>query len=344
MGPEGGSVESAVAERQLERRLYQEPFVFEFFEAVRLLEKLAPERQPVGRFADPAAEAVRFSAHPSAAFPASEIQELLPAEGALPPRMVVNFMGLIGPLGVLPLWYTNLVQERVRARDTALRDFLDIFNHRAISLFYQAWEKYRFTVQYERGGRDQFSHYLLDLIGLGTRGLQDRQAVADDALLYYAGLLAQHPRSALALRQILEDYFGVPVVIEQFAGAWFALERPNQCWLEERRDDAERLGFGVVVGDEVWDEQSRVRIRLGPLTLEEYRDFLPTGTAYQPLRALTRFFSCEVDFEAQLVLKREEVPRLELGAEDEGAPVLGWVSWVRTVGMSRNPEDTILRL
>ena len=57
-----------------------------------------------------------------------------------------------------------------------------------ISLFYQAWEKYRFTIAYERGERDRFSHHLLDLIGLGTPGLQERQSVPDDSLLFYSGL------------------------------------------------------------------------------------------------------------------------------------------------------------
>ena len=71
--------------------------------------------------------------------------------------MRVNFMGLHRPSGVLPLPYSDLVNERLRARDSALRDFFDIFNHRIISLFYLAWEKYRFSIPYERGERDLFS-------------------------------------------------------------------------------------------------------------------------------------------------------------------------------------------
>jgi len=344
MAAESRSVDLALAQRRVEQRLFEEPYVFEFFQAVRLLEKMTRGSRPVGREGPPSSEPVRFGAHPSLAFPASEIQALRPAEGGVPPRMEVNFMGLIGPLGVLPLYYTLQVIERTRARDTALQDFLDLFNHRITSLFYQAWEKYRVAVQYERGGYGRFSHYLRDVIGLGTKGLEKRQAVADEALIYYAGLLGQRPRSALALRQLLEDYFEVPVEVEQFAGAWFGIERGTQCWLEERRNESERLGCGVVVGDEVFDEQSRARVRLGPLTLEQYRDFLPTGTAYRPLRALLRFFSDEVDFEVQLVLKREEVPRCELGVEDETAPVLGWVTWMKTVSMARDPGDTLLKL
>ncbi len=333
-----------VAELTIAARLRDEPFCFEFFQAVRLLERLAPEREPVGRFVNPSAEVARFGSHASLSFPASEIQSIIWREGK-PPWVLVNFMGMTGPLGVLPLYYTALVVDRLRAGDTALRDFLDLFNHRMISLFYQAWGKYRFTIAYERGERDRFSHHLLDLIGLGTPGLQDRQAVLDDSLLYYAGLLAQRPSSAAALRQMLSDYFDVPVEIEQFAGAWYRLDPGTQCCLESGNGYSEQLGLGAVVGDEIWDQQSRVRIKLGPLTLSQYLDFLPNGTAYEPLRALTSFYSSEeLDFEVQLILKQDEVPRCELGSEGETAPQLGWVTWMKSIPLQRDPGDTILRL
>jgi type VI secretion system protein ImpH len=254
-------------------------------------------------------------------------------------------MGLTGPQGALPLTYTALVMERLRARDATMRDFFDIFNHRIISLFYRAWEKYRFSVAYERGKRSRISHYLLDMLGLGTGGLQDRQTVADESLVFYSGLLAQRPRSATALRQILSDYFDVPVEIEQFAGSWYPLEREDQCELEGKGAISAQLGVGAVVGDEVWYQQSRVRIKLGPLPLKQYLDFLPGGTAHEPLRAFTKFFAAqELDFEAQLILRREDAPRCVLGREGKTAARLGWITWVNSTGMDRNPGDTILQL
>jgi type VI secretion system protein ImpH len=333
------------AERcDIERMLGEEPFRFGFFQAVRLLERLLRDRTIPGRFANPRTEVVRFAAHNSNAFPASEIQSL-EWRDEKPPLMVVNFMGLTGPEGMMPLYYTQFVAERIRVRDTALRDFLDIFNHRMISLFYQAWERYRFTVQYERGGGDRLSNYLLDFIGLGTKGLGSRQAVPDNSLIYYAGLLAQRPRSAQALRQLIEDYFEVPAEIVQFAGAWYRLDVPSQCRMEGGAAESEQLAVGAVVGDEIWDEQSRVRVRLGPLPLEQYQDFLPTGTAYEPLKALVRFFAGnEFDFEVQLVLKREDVPGCELGRGDQTAPRLGWLTWAKAAPMGRDPGDTLLEL
>jgi len=334
----------AVVDSSGTARLRQEPFAFEFFQAVRLLARLFPGKHPVGRFVDPSTEVVRILAHPSLAFPASQIQSLTWHDDE-PPLMVVNFMGLTGPLGVLPEWYTVQIVERLRAGDTTLRDFLDLFNHRSISLFYQAWEKYRFFVAYEHGERDRFSHHLLDLIGLGTSGLQDRQSVPDDALLFYAGLLAQRPRCAKALEQILCDYFDVPVEVVQFMGGWYKLDPGTQCCMQSGDTISEQLAVGVVVGDEIWDQHSRVRIRLGPLSLSQYLEFLPSGSAYEPLRALVRFFSNqEFDFEAQLILNRDEVPRCGLGSEGEAAPQLGWVSWAKSAAMHCNPEDTILPL
>jgi type VI secretion system protein ImpH len=329
---------------ELGMRLRREPFRFEFFQAVRLLERLLPEKAAVGKFEHPAREGVHFRAHQTLAFPASQIQTMdWPEEN--PARMTVNFMGLTGPEGVLPNPYTALMVERLRLADTSARDFFDIFNHRIISLFYQAWRKYRFDVALERGERQRFSRELLAFVGLSTEGMQDRQAIPDDALLYYSGLLSQRPRSAQALKQILADYFDVPVSIEQFSGGWYPLDQPTQCRLAEGASDSEKLGFGAVVGDEVWTQESRVRIVLGPLTRERYLDFLPEGSCWEPLRAWVQFFSNgEFDFEVKLVLRREDVPECELGTEEAAGPRLGWVSWVKSKPFGRDPGDTVLAL
>jgi type VI secretion system protein ImpH len=319
-----------------------EPYRFEFFQAVRLLALMAPGRKVVGRFSNPADEVARFTATPEVMFPASQIQALDRLEGS-PARMQVNFLGLTGPSGVLPLMYSQLVLDRLRQRDRTLRDFYDVFNHRLVSLFYLAWEKYRFPIPYERGEADPFSHHLLALLGLGTAGLQDRQDVPDDSLLFYSGLLSLHTRSATALRQVLSDYFDAPIEIEQFVGSWYPVEQESQCSLSDSMSYSERLGFGAVVGDEVWDQQSRVRIQVGPLALERYLDFLPGANAYRHLRALAEFFAGEeFDVEVQLILKRAEVPVCEL--ESEHGQQLGWTSWVKTAPFRRDPGDTILDL
>jgi type VI secretion system protein ImpH len=344
MGPQSRESDSSLNLEALPERLRAHPGDFSFFQAVRLLQRLAQVEHPIGSFDQPSREAVRIGVRPSLSFPPTEIQSLQDNPGG-PLKMTVSFFGLTGPLGVLPTRYSELLIERMYAHDHTLKDFLDIFNHRMISLLYRAWEKYRFPVAYERSGADRFTGYMLSLIGLGTPGLQDHQAVPDQALIGYQGLLAQYPRSASAFRQMLSDYFEIPVEVQPFAGSWRPLDPSFRTCLSEGYSRSEQLGVGIVLGDEVWDQQSVVRIRLGPLTLSQYKDFLPGGSAHEPLKALSHFFcGDDLDVEAQLILKREEAPRFSLGAEGSPPVQLGWICWMFSKPLGRDPDETVLRL
>lgn len=319
--------------------LCREPYSFRFFRAMWLLERIEPDRKPVGEFFAPSEEVARIRANPTLEFPASEIQNLDPSGEQT--SMTVNFMGLVGPMGVLPHHYTVLVEERRRVQDHGIGDFLDIFNHRMVSLFYRAWQKYRFPVRYGIEGRDRFAGYLMSMIGLGTGKLAGRQSVDDESLIFYTGLLSLQPRSAEALGRVLCDYFRVPAEVVQFVGAWHALDAGYQCDFDEEETPSTCLGMGTVVGDAIWDHQSRVRLRLGPLSRIQYEEFLPGRKGNLRLRHLTRFFSGDqFDYEAQLILRREEVPGCPLG---DGSVQLGWTTWIKTKPVfPRHAEDTVL--
>ena len=325
----------------LEAALAGDPTSFEFFQAVRLLERLRPQRAPVGGFGEPGEEGVRFAVEPSIGFPPSQIHALdLPEDGQA--RMSVNFMGVTGPLGVLPHHYTLLVAEQKRMRDGALGDFLDLFHHRALSLFYRVWERNHVAATYEKGA-DRVHAHLLDIIGMGLASQRELLPVHDDVLAFYAGLFAQQPRGAVALEQLIEDFFGVPVTIEQFVGGWYPVAPHDQCAVGEEVDSSTQLGRGVVVGEEVWDQQVRVRVHLGPLTRAQYDQFLPNGSAHEQLRALLKLYSHDqFDWEIRLILKRADVPGCILGADEDSSQRLGWSTWIRTGDFSRDAGDTFL--
>ena len=328
----------------VEEDLREAPWSFQFFQTVRLLERFGTGK-PVGHFENPSEEVARFSCNPALVFPPSEIRSLDWKEDEQP-NIMVNFMGLVGQLGVLPLPYSEWINDRIRAKDHTLREFLDLFHHRIISLFYQAWEKYRFPVAFERDRDDRFTRYLLALIGLGTDGLRNRLSVPDQALTFYTGLFGLQTRSAAGMRQILRDYFGVPVEIEQFVGTWRAISQSDQSRPGDEREYSEQLSLGAIAGDEVWDQQSTARVVLGPLTLDQYLDFLPIGTAYQPLCDMLEFYlRREIDCELQLLLQREETPAIVLDYEESShEPLLGWTTWLKSKPMGRDPADTVLQL
>ncbi len=329
------------------------PGSFQFFQAVRLLSRLGHGLEPPGRFPkSPTQEVVRFGVNPAYWFPPSQIHSLeWPKYNEerftwQPPMLRVNFMGLNGPMGVLPLVYSDFILDRIRDRDRTTLEFLDLFHHRMISLFYQAWEKHRFWVSYERDQRDRMSKYLMDFIGLGTPGLESRQQVSDTSLIFYSGLLGLQPRSAMALEQFLSDYFDVPITVEEFGGSWYPLSEEDICKFADPPTEAEQLGFGVVVGDAVWDRASRAKISVGPLSLEEYVQFLPGGSAYKPLDAAARFFTQgEIIFEVQLILDRNSVPPCQLGLDTGAPPQLGWLTWMNMARpRETDPGDTVFLL
>jgi type VI secretion system protein ImpH len=341
MATEDRKADLALKLEAVERMIRDDPCQFQFFQAVRILQQIAPDRVRVGEFARPEQESLRFGAHRAFPFPASEIQYIeWPEEG--PAKMKVNFMGLTGPSGVLPLAYTEHLADRQLKKDRTMEEFFDLFHHRIISLFYRAWEKYRFPVRYESGQEDHFSEYLSAFVGLGSPGMANRQDVEDDSLRFYAGLVALQPRSAAALRGIIGDYFDVAAEVEQFVGSWREIDTSDQSAFRDEDDPAEMLGIGTMVGDAVWERQSRVRVRIGPLPRSRYQDFLPTGVAYKPLKALLRFFTNEnFAVEVQLVLKREDVPVCRL--DTDAGIQLGWVTWMKsTPGFNRDPGDTVL--
>jgi type VI secretion system protein ImpH len=325
-----------------EGALNEAPESFSFFQAVRLLHRRLQSNKEVGGFADPAEEVIRFSGNPSLAFPAGEIQGLrFNPEGQA--KMMVNFMGLVGHMGVLPIQYSLLVDDQAAAEGDpdGFREFLDIFQHRIISLFYKAWERSHFYVPFERGKEDPVSRRLMDLIGLGSGDLRGRMGIRDEALLFYSGLLGSRHRSAVALERLLEDYFQVAVEVVQFKGGWYGISPDSQCRIDDDEGFGGALGEGLALGDEIWDSQARVQLRVGPLRRAEFDDFLPGGDSHRALKGITQFFGDgQFDFEVQLILHREDVPGIILGAEEEDASPLGWCTWIRTRPFSRDADET----
>lgn len=338
------ATESGGSNTPLIKVLFDEPYRFDFFQAVRLLERIYPERLPVARGPVPAREVVRFRTRASLAFPPSQLYEIErdeKAEADAPLEMTVAFMGMTGPLGVLPSQYTELLAERARYKDTGLWSFLDLFSHRMISLFYRAWEKHHFPIAYERGEEDRFTEFLFDVVGLGTRGLRPRRLnLEDQSLLFYGGLVAQQPHSASAIKAMLSDHFGVACEIDQFKGQWLKLDADSISYLGQANSE---LGMNTIAGTRVWNDQAKFRVRLGPLGYTEFRAFLPVGTAYKPVTSLIRFMvGLEFDFDVQLALKAKEVPGCILTTRARRRPMLGWSSWLKTKPFTEDDDQVVL--
>lgn len=305
--------------------LLARPGAFDFFQAVRLYERHAAcgdVPRGVGEDNAPDTECVRLRTRPSLVHAHAELLGARRREEDSPAaELDVAFLGFVGPVGVLPQHYTAAAIERLQLRDPTLRDWLDLFQHRVLSLFYRAWTKYRFPFGAERerrehGRDDVATRALRSLVGLGSAGLAGRLPVSDDSLLYEGGHLGRRVRTAEGLARAVSDLFGVPARAEEFVGRWLTIPADERCRLPHAREAPGlpvQLGRGATLGARTWDVQSKVRLHLGPLSLADHERLRPGGDEHAALVSFTQFhLGTEFDFDLRIELAASQSPGTRL--------------------------------
>jgi type VI secretion system protein ImpH len=321
-----------------------------FFQAVRLV--LNHARTAIGRDQSPTKDPLKFRAHASIAYPAGEMGAVIPRPSVVEtssttlvsrkPIFEATFFGLYGPESALPQHYTQLIIDRIRNKDHALREFLDLFNHRLISLFYRAWEKHHFPIAFETASRadqpDLITDALLSLVGFGNQAVQNRLRVSENTWLHYAGIKSLRGARVDALEKMLASHFRIPAKVIPFQGEWLRIPKDQQSSLGTPNLGqvlSNQLGVDAVAGSQVWAIEHRFRIQLGPLSLKTFQSFTPTSKNLLPLAQFVRtYVGPAFDFDIQVVLVRNQVPGTSLSSV--GGSRLGWDSWL---GEYRLPQD-----
>ncbi len=293
----------------------REPWRHDFHAVLREIDALSRPMPRLGRAPRPAAEAVRLGQDPELDFaPAALMSFAATAAGV--PRLGVRFFGLFGPMGALPLHLTEYARDRLRNHaDPTFARFADLFHHRALLLFHRAWAQSQPAVQADRPDDDRFAEWVNALGGHAGRALRGADSVPDAARRHLTGPLARATRNPESIRKVLRHYFGVPVRVEPNVGHWLALRPEDRTRLGRpgvRRSAP--LGVSAVAGARVWDRQYKLRLHVGPLTLDEYRRFLSGCPSLVELRDwMRRLVGFELVWDARLVLRAAEVPALCLG-------------------------------
>jgi type VI secretion system protein ImpH len=338
-------------------RLFEQPYRFQFFQAVRMLELWLkkhglPREGAVASF-------LRFQNSLSLNFPASQLEAMDTEPRALAKdsaalgealrrgelkyiRITPAFMGFLGTAGALPAHYTERVAAHaLYERDDGPRAFLDTFSNRTLALFYEAWRKYRLELQYEIDGKDRFLPLLLSMAGLGNHALRHRlsdggEGVLDESVGYFAAAMRHRPASAAMIGKVLSDYFGEPINVTQFIGAWYDVPPTQQTTLGGTNA---QLGMSALVGGRVWQRDLRMRLTVGPLDRAGFDAFLPGGLAARALaKMLTMFTGLTLEYEVHIVLRAPDVDGVTLSEERHGGR-LGWDSFLCTAPETRDRDD-----
>lgn len=323
-----------------------DPDVVEFFEFVRA--RLAAggndgRAATIGGDEAPGHETVRFATAVGQRYIGDEITDVRTAADGTT-AVTVSFMGLTGPSAILPEHYTERVIDERRERNFAFGDFLDMFNHRAISHFWRAWAKYRLPVAFEGDGGqlgDSFSRALKALAGLGVAN----EPVRDEAWLSMAGAMARRVRSGGAVQRFVAGLYGLPVEVIELQGRWVDLAPGDRTRLGAGLDDDgafATLGGDAVAGAAIWDVVSRFRVRIGPLDFGDFRGFFDAGGLREDVTdTIRRAIGGNVDFTIQLVLRAIDVPQLRL--DDPAIPAaLGQSTWLLAGPATSDRDEAVL--
>jgi len=308
----------------LYQSLASEPYKYDFFQALRLVECANADKSRIGNSQRPSDDPLRLAQEPSLAFAPSTVSDFEVSDPGMPPRMSVLFFGLFGPNGPLPLHLTEYARERIRNHgDEAFAAFTDIFHHRFLSLFYRAWADAQPTTNFDRPQDDRFAARLSCLIGDGYELGENRDEL-DFVKLNYAARFLNQTRNAEGLLAILSAYYSMPVELEQYVGQWLRIPDRFQ-WRLGADPESGSLGLNSTLGERVWQCQSKFRLIIGPLTLDDYQRLLPGRKSLGSLVKLVRHYvGDELDWELKLILKGEEVKPASLGEYCQ----LGWTSWL----------------
>ena len=319
--------------------LFAEGYRFDFFQAVRLLERIS-ESAETAPSETKALEKIQLRSRVGFAFPPSEIHEVNRlTEGPYLAEVVTNFLSLAGTQGPLPDVFAELLIERNKHRDTALGDFLDIFHHRLLLLMYRVRQRHRQWLEWQRPELGTQAKYIYAFTGLGHPELHNRMDVPDAAVLSYAGLLWQKPRSAVGLESILTDFFGAKAKIQSMVGSWLTIE-PDCATRIGRRGANQQLGQSAVVGTKVWDRQGCFDIVFEAMPIQKFLSFLPEGKNYAALQSLVKFYTNDqFQFRIQLSLRADDVPATYLSKSK-----LGWTSWMRKSPVTSKKKITVTGL
>ncbi len=331
--------EAWTADHPLIRAILERPVDYQFFQLLHLMELTNNDQALPGESGPARRERVRLRPELGMTFPAGDIatadwHEDEQAVGRL--RVTTTFMGLYGSNSPLATHFTEALLAD-RDEDRVVRDFLDLFHHRIFSLLYRVWKKYRYYVTYRPDAQDPISRVVCGLLGIGTADTAEQLEVAPTRYFRYTGLLSQRPRSAAGLEGMLRDYYGqVPVEVAQCIGRWLPVDESQKNVLG--RDNC-RLGQDTIIGDRVYDCSGKFRVRVGPMGFNQYLTFLPTGDAMHDLREIAGYYSTDpLEFDAELILKGEEVPSMQLG----GDAVLGRIAWTSWVKSKPVPDQSVI--
>lgn len=315
----------------LEESLVREGPSYSFFQAVRLIRLMLRRREECGVKGASSIEGHFLRVRPelTLGFPTADIAGIakVPLEKD-EYRFIINatFLGLYGTSSPLPSFYTEDLLFEAGDDRSVTRDFIDIINTPVYRLFLLSLLKYNLFLQICEEKNEEYLERIYCLTGIS-----ESVKPADDgeetrrSLLRYAGIISQHPRSALGLKTILSDALnGIPVKIRQCIPQMVSIPDDQQSSLGMVNAT---LGEDLYIGSEIPDCMGKFRIIIGPVPTQMFSACLPGGAALKRAVFLVdNYLNAPLEYDFELLFDPAAMPAISLG--DASSAILGVNSWL----------------
>ena len=297
-------IASEIFQEKLGEFIVRNAATMNFFQFCRVLETLADGAE------EKAVESmVRFRRVKSLSFPSGEIASVeYDAEAELP-TVRTTFLGLYGVDAVLPDYFLNDIATHKDGSES-LAAFLDIFNHRITTLFFQAWKKYRYPFLFQNEWQDDLSRSLLHLIGQGMVNGKFIHPLLDSRILGLFSVFYQRTRTKEGIISIVRYLLPfADVTVKEFQPQWVILEKNRELGKAGLRLD----GGSASLGSRIKDHSHLIRIEITPDTFENAQLLLPKQTLHQKLLELLKLYlGCRFDASIYLNIKKQWIPQSRL--------------------------------
>ena len=307
------------------------PFHYSLDQILRIFKALYPKTLPY-KGPDLLWEMVDIKTKISLANPSSEVDAIKIHEKK--PVVVVNFASIAGVQGSLPTPYNELLMDRLRHHDSSFADFLDIFNHRLLSLrhfYHTTYFPCLFETKQQHSPLGQFQ---LTLCGLYSQHYQNRLTLQDEEIVPFFDLAWTRQKTALGLCRWLKTKFNIHVRLQQFQGQWNRPSPSDYSYLG-LSGQHNQLGKNLIVGKKSWEQAAGIQIEFARLPWNRLKHFYPIkqehrslgGSEFDALKDVIRFYVGPLlQVRVKFSIAQHTAPPMRLNRKS----FLGLSSWIRS--------------
>ena len=240
----------------------------------------------------------------------------------------VQWMALVGLQGPLPLIDHERVLRQVQDKKFALKEFLDIFHHRFLSLYAEIEKKSYSTLNIEPPSRNLWTRFCQQIMGYDKRPI----AATSLNISAYAELFWQKHPNAWGLKTVLNQGLGWKVLRLKTQGQWHPLPRSSRSQISHAT-----LGGDQALGKRCWVDFTRLILTVCPHN--DFTHWLPHDPNWARAQALIQSYGPQgFSYDIHLQINRQITCVLTQNLSIR----LGWTS--QLTGQSNKDVDRFILL